>query len=59
MEKGRKGKLGAYAMEPAAVGAHLPNLWLFAKQPDDGADYYLGCSFLPECKHQVLVLAIQ
>ena len=36
-----KGKLGAYAMERVAAGAHLPNPWLFesAKRPDDAADY--------------------
>ena len=44
-----KGKLGAYAMERVAAGAHLPDSWLFepAKRPDDRADYCLGCSFLP------------
>ena len=53
-----KGKLGTYAMKRVAAGAHLPTPWLFepAKRPDDRADYYLGCSFLPWCKHQVFAL---
>ena len=44
-------------MKRVAAGAHLPTPWLFepAKRPDDRADYYLGCSFLPQCENQVLV----
>ena len=43
--RGGKGKLGAYAMERVAAGAHLPTPWLFepAKRPDDRADYWLEC----------------
>ena len=53
----KKGKLGAYAMKRVAAGADLPTSWLFepAKRPDDRADYCLDCSFLHQCKHQVLV----
>ena len=41
-------KLGAYALELVAAGAHLPNPWVFelAKRPDDRADYCLNCSEL-------------
>ena len=42
-------KLGTYAEERVAAGAHLPTTWLFepAKRPDDRADYFLGFSLLP------------
>ena len=44
-----------------AAGAHLPTPWLFepAKCPEDRADYCLGCSFLPNYKHQVLVSTLK
>ena len=48
---GKVGKSGAYAMKRVAAGAHLPT----PTCPDDRADYCLDCSFLPWCKHQVLV----
>ena len=55
-----KGKLG-YAMKRVAAGAHLPTPWLFvpAKRLDDRADYCLDCSFLPQCKHHVLVFTLE
>ena len=58
---GKKGKLGANAMKRVAAGADLPTPWLFepAKSPDDKTDYCLGCSFLPQCKHQVLVFTLE
>ena len=42
-------KVGAYAMEREAAGAHLLITGLFepAKRPDDRSDYCLGFSFLP------------
>ena len=56
-----KGKLGANAMKHVAVGAHLPTPWLFESVNglDDKADYCLGCSFLPQCKHWVLVFTLE
>ena len=57
--RGGKGKvkLESHAMKRVAAGAHLPTPCLFepAKCPGDRADYRLDCSFLPQCKHQVLV----
>ena len=54
---GTKGKLRANAMKRVAAGVHLSIPWLFepAKRPDDRVDYFLGCTFLPKCKHHVLV----
>ena len=48
-------------MKRVAAGAHLPTPWLFepAKRPDDRADYFQGCSFLPQWKHQVLVFTLE
>ena len=48
-------------MERVAAGAHLPTHWFFesAKRLDDRADYCLGCSPLPQCKHQVLVFTLE
>ena len=48
-------------MKRVAAGAHLPTLWLFepAKRLDGGVDYCLDCSFLPYCKHQLLILTFQ
>ena len=48
-------------MKRVAAGAHLPTPWLFepVKRPDDRTDYFLGCSFLPQCKHQVLVFTLE
>ena len=62
---GRRGKEGKksweHTMKRVAAGAHLPAPWLFepAKHPDDTADYCLGCSFLPQCKHRVLVFTLE
>ena len=46
---GNEGKLGAYAMQRVAAGAHLPTPRLFepAQRLDDKADYCVGCSYLP------------
>ena len=43
-----------------AAGAHRPH-WPSepAKRPDDRADSCLDCSFLPQCKHQVLVFTLE
>ena len=40
----RKGKLGVYAINRVAAGAHLPTSWFFgpAKRPEDRADYCLN-----------------
>ena len=48
-------------MKRVAAGAHLPTPWLFepGKRPDDTADYCLDCSFLPQCKHRVLVFTLE
>ena len=48
-------------MKRVASGAHLSTPWLFepAERPDDRADYCLDCSFLPQCKHQVLVFTLE
>ena len=48
-------------MKRVAAGAHLPTPSLFepAKRTDDRADYCLDCSFLPQCKHLVLVFTLQ
>ena len=48
-------------MKRVVAGAHLTTPWLFepAKRPDDRADYCLDCSFLPQCKHRVLVFTIE
>ena len=45
VKKGR-GKLGTYAMERVAAGAHRPTPWLFepAKCPDDRGDYCMDPS---------------
>ena len=50
MEKKGKGKLGAIAMKRVAAGAQLltPSLFGAAIRPDDRADYWLDCSFLPQ-----------
>ena len=57
----KKGKLRPCAMKRVAAGAHLPVPWLVetAKRPDDRADYCLGCSFRPQCKHQVFVFTLE
>ena len=54
-------EVGAYAIKRVAAGAHLPTLWLFepAKCPDDKADYYLDCSFFPQCKHRVHLFTLE
>ena len=59
--KEKEEKLGANAMKRVAAGAHLPTPWLFEpdKRPDDRADYCLDCSFLPQCKHRVLVFTLE
>ena len=48
-------------MKRVAAGAHLLTPWLLepAKRSDDKADYCLGCSFLAQCKHQVLVVTLE
>ena len=48
-------------MKRITMGAHLQTVWLFepAKLPDDRADYCLNYSFLPQCKHQVLVFTLE
>ena len=48
-------------MERVDTGAHLPTSWLFelAKRPDDRAVYCVNCSFLSQCKHQVLVFTFE
>ena len=45
-------------MKRVAAGAHLPTSRLFepAKRPDDRDEYCLDCSFLPQLKHQVLIV---
>ena len=57
----RKGKLRVNAMKRVAAEAHLPTPWLFepVKRPDDRANYCLDCSFLPQCKHRVLVFTLE
>ena len=57
----KEGKLGTYARQGVAAGAHLPTPLLFerAKRPDERADYCLYCSFLPQCKHQILVFTVE
>ena len=57
----KEGKIGANAIKRIAAGAHLPTPWLFepAKRPYDRADYGLDCSFLPQCKHRVLVFTLE
>ena len=56
-----KWKLGANAIKRVAAGTHLSTPWLFepAKRPHDRAVYYLDCSFLPQCKHQVLFFTVE
>ena len=51
----------SYAMKRVAAGAHLPTPWHFepAEREDDRADYCLGRSFLPKCKHHVLVFPVE
>ena len=50
-------------MKRVVAGAHLPTQWLFepkTERPDNRADYLLPiCSFLPYCKQQVLVFAVE
>ena len=48
-------------MKRIAAGAHLPTRWLLepAKRLGDRADYYLDCSFLRQCKHDVLVFTVE
>ena len=52
---------GANAMKRVAAGAHLLAPWLFepVKCPEDRSDYCQDCSFLPRCKHQVLVCTLE
>ena len=53
---------GSYAVKLAAAGAHFPIPWLFLSlriRPDDRVDYCVDCSFLPWCKHQVLVFTLE
>ena len=44
----KKEKLGTYAMDRVAAGAHFPTLWLLepTKRPDDSR-LLLGLQFLP------------
>ena len=50
-----KGKVGRIRYEAP------PTPWLFVptKRTDDRAEYCLDCSFLPQCKHQVLVFTLE
>ena len=62
MKKGlRNGNFGAYAIKRVAAVAHLRTPWLFepAERQDDRADYCLDCSFVPYCKHRVLVFTVE
>ena len=58
---GKVGKLGTQPMKRVTADADLPTPWFFepANRPDDRADYYLYCSFLPQCKHRVLVFTLE
>ena len=60
-DKKGKRKLGAQAMKRVAAGAQSPDSYAFWawKRPDDGDDYSLDCSFLPQGKHQVLVFTLE
>ena len=51
--------LRAYAMKRVAADAHLPTSWIFEPAKRDRVDYCLDCSFLPWCKHQVLVFILE
>ena len=54
-----KERLGANAMKRIAAGAHLQKFFEPKNRPDDRADYCLDCSFLSQCKHQVLVFTLE
>ena len=48
-------------MKHNAAGAHLLTHLFFepAELPDDRANYCLYCSFLPHCKHWVLIFTLE
>ena len=54
-------KVGGKRYEARSHDARLPTPWLFepAKRPNDRVDYCLDCSFLPLCKHQVVVCTLE
>ena len=54
-------KVGGKRYETRSRGPRLPTPWLFepAERPDNRADYCLDCSFLPQCKHHVLVFTLE
>ena len=57
-----KGKnVGGKRYEACSRGFYLPTPRLFelAKRSDDRAGYCLGCSFLPQRKHQVLFFTLE
>ena len=59
--EGKSEKVGGKHYKMLSHRLSSPNIWLFepTKSPDDRANYYLDCSFLPQCKHRVLVFTLE